>query len=606
MGTYTYIQNVRIPGMLHARSVRPRGAGANTVENAKPLSVDATSIAHIPGAQVVQVNDFLAVVAPKEYDAIQAAAQLKVTWETKQGFPASSGNFWSWLRTAGDTNTTNPPRFTADSGSLVEAGLASAAKTVTATYKYHYNGFMPIGPHAAVADVKADGSGATVYVQAQAINGIPAQISTVLSLLPKPVNIPAANIRVIWYEGASSFGGGQTAEVNEQAAVISAMIGKPVRVQWMRWDQHGWDHYGVANMFDVTMGADATGKITAANWQSYGQVQSNIDETRRALGQVTWPATPGNGGLAPMDGGSSQPYSNTGYTAAYQYPRRVLAKTQPLYGGALKCNFLRAPNAPQQFFASEQIVDEMAHAVNMDPVAFRRKNIDPTNVIGARYLAVLDGATIAAGWKPKVAASNLQSGNVVKGRGFGFGLYANSQVGIVADVTVNKTTGKVREPPLRRPEQRHHDRPAARRQPDERLGDPGSLPRDVGAGDLEQGAGHEPRLGLVSDPPLQGPPEAHARQRPPGRVPLTITRVRSRTDVTKGNTAAFNQGWSLTGSGEPPFKRSPVRPTCAMFGATNYSCPKANLYHTIKHLRQMKVKDHQSKQSLPRTGSLNG
>ena len=137
---------------------------------------------------------------------------------------------------------------------------------------------------------------------------------------------------------------------------------------------------------------------------------------------------------------------------AFQYPRRVLAKTQPLRG-ALKCNFLRAPNAPQQFFASEQIVDEMAHAVNMDPVAFRRRNIDPTSVIGARYLAVMDGATIAAGWKPKVAASNLQSGNIVHGRGFGFGLYANSQVAIVADVTVNKTSGKVVANHLHRTEQ---------------------------------------------------------------------------------------------------------------------------------------------------------
>ncbi len=115
MGTYTYIQNVRVPGMLHARSVRPRGAGANTVENSTPLSVDASSIAHIPGAQIVQVKDFIAVVAPKEYDAIQAAAQLKVTWDTKNGLP-DSGNFWGWLRNAGDTNTTTPPRFTADSG----------------------------------------------------------------------------------------------------------------------------------------------------------------------------------------------------------------------------------------------------------------------------------------------------------------------------------------------------------------------------------------------------------------------------------------------------------------------------------------------------------
>src|SRR5581483_4629682 len=155
-------------------------------------------------------------------------------------------------------------------------------------------------------------------------------------------------------------------------------------------------------------------------------------------------ANPAAGGIAPSDGGStSTPYSNTNYTTAYTYPRRVTAKTQPLYGGSLKCNFLRAPSAPQQYFASEQAVDELAHALNMDPVAFRKQNIDPSTVIGARWLAVLDGATLAAGWKPKVAASNLQSGNIVTGRGVGLGTFASSQVGVVADVEVNKKTGKV-------------------------------------------------------------------------------------------------------------------------------------------------------------------
>ena len=575
MGTYTYIHNVRIPGMVHARVVRPRGSGANTVENAKPLTVDASSIAHIAGAQVVQVNDFLAVVAPKEYDAIQAAAQLKVSWETKQGFPAASGNFWNWMRTAADTNTTNPPRFTADSGAAVEAGLASAAKTVTATYKYHYNGFMEIGPHAAVADIKQDGSGGTIYEAAQSINGIPEQIRSLLAGLPnsKWTNTPAANYRIVWYEGASSFGGGMAGtggvEQGEMAAVISATIGKPVRLQLMRWDNHGWDHYGVANMFDVTMGADATGKITAANWQSYGQVQSNIDETKRQLGQVTWPAIPGNGGQPPMDGGSaSTPYSNTGYTAAYQYPRRVLAKTQPLYGGALKCNFLRAPNAPQQFFASEQIVDEMAHAVNMDPIAFRKRNIDPTSVIGARYLAVLDGATQAAGWKAKVAASNLQSGNVVTGRGFGFGLYANSQVGIVADVTVNKTTGKVVANHLYVAQ--NNGLTIGPQLVGNQMS--GAAIQGLSRAMVEQATWNKERvtsLDWVSYPILRfkDHPSLTLVNVHPGEY-VTVVPGALDTDVSKGNTEAFNEGWALSGSGEPPTAAIGSAMANAIFDAT--------------------------------------
>jgi CO/xanthine dehydrogenase Mo-binding subunit len=575
MATYTYIHNVRVPGMVHARVVRPRGSGANTVENAKPLSVDASSISHIPGAQVVQLNDFLAVWAPKEYDAIQAAAQLKVDWETKQGFPQPSGNFWSWMRSAADSNTTNPPRYTADSGSAVEAGLASAAKTVSATYKYNYNGFMEIGPHCAVADINPDGSGGTIFLAAQSINGIPAQIQPLLAAMPsgKWANTPAANYRIVFYEGASSFGGGIQGtggvEPAEMASVISALIGKPVRLQLMRWDQHGWDHYGVANMFDVTMGADATGKITAANWQTYGQVQSNIDETKREVGIVTWPAIPGAGGQPPMDGGSaSTPYANTGYRASYQYPRRVLAKTQPLYGGALKCNFLRAPNAPQQFFASEQIVDELAHAVNMDPVAFRRMNIDPTSVIGARYLAVMDGATLAAGWRPKVAASNLQSGNIVHGRGFGFGLYANSQVAIVADVTVNKKTGKVVADHLFiaqnngitiGPQLVGNQMTGAAIQ---------GLSRVM----WEQPTWNKERitsLDWVSYPILRfkDHPSVTLVNVHPGEY-VTIKPGALDTDVSKGNTEAFNEGWALTGSGEPPTAAIGSAMANAIFDAT--------------------------------------
>src|SRR5205823_4868430 len=98
--------------------------------------------AHIPGAQVVQIGNFVAVVAPKEYDAIQAAAQLKVTWQTQQGFPATSANFWSWLRQAGDTNTLNPARYTTNNTQNLASNLAGAAKTVTANYRYQYNSFM--------------------------------------------------------------------------------------------------------------------------------------------------------------------------------------------------------------------------------------------------------------------------------------------------------------------------------------------------------------------------------------------------------------------------------------------------------------------------------
>ena len=152
-------------------------------------------------------------------------------------------------------------------------------------------------------------------------------------------------------------------------------------------------------MYDVTMGANAAGMIVASDWTSYGQSGSTIDTDQELLGQVTWPAAPPAGGPTPSDGGSTAtPYGNTNYGSAYQFQRRVLAKTQPFYGGSLKSTALRAPNAPQSYFASEQIVDELAHAMGMTRISFRKRNIDGTATIGARWLAVLDGAVQASGY----------------------------------------------------------------------------------------------------------------------------------------------------------------------------------------------------------------
>jgi len=538
MGTYTYIHNVRVPGMVHARRVRPRGAGADASQNHFPLSVDAKSIEHIPGAQVVQINNFLAVVAPKEYDAIQAAAQLKVVWKTDPKFgDKGSGNYWSWLRKAGDTNTDNPPRFTADSGG-VPAAMASAAAKVTATYKYAYNNFVPIGPHAAIADVRANS--AVIYAQGQQLTNQSPAVSAI-------TGIPAANIRMIWFEGSSSYGGGQQLQAVEEAASISQKIGKPVRVQWMRWDQHGWDSYGPSHMYDVTMGADSTGRIVAADWTSYGQPGGNIDTHLELVGLATWPAVPGAGGPNPSD---VAVYNQA--TSAYQYQRRVLAKTQPVYQGALKTSALRAPNAPQSYFASEQIVDELAYALKMDPVAFRRKNVDGTSTLGARWLSVLDAATIASGWKPKVANSVQQTGDVRKGRGFGFGTFASSQCAVVCDMEVNIKTGKIVA---------KHVWIAQNNGITVNLEGvttqmSGALIQGLSRALYEQATWNKDRvtsLDWVSYPILRfkDTPTVTNINVHPGKYTAVKPGDESQ-DVMAGNTAAFNNGWALSGSGEPP------------------------------------------------------
>ncbi len=557
-GTYTYIHNVRVPGMIHGRSVRPRGAGANTSVNHEPISIDPTSIAHIPGAQVIQINNMLGVVAPHEYDAIQAAAQLKVVWKSDPKF-TQSGNYWSWMRQAGDTNTVNPARYTADTGG-VPAALASATTKVSATYRYHYNNFVPIGPHCAVADVNMAGQSAVMYVQGQSLNTLPQNFAGM-------VGFPASGntVRVIWYEGASSFGGGQQGEVGEQALMLASKVGKPVRVQWMRWDQTGWDSYGPSQQYDVTMGVNAQGKIVAADWTAYGQAGSTIDTTKELLGTAVWPAAPAAGGPTPSDTGV---YGATGYGTSYTFQRRVLAKTQPLYGGSVKNSALRAPNAPQSYFASEQIVDELAHAMNMDPIAFRKLNIDPTAVLGARWLAVIDGSTIAAGWKPKVAASNLQSGNVVTGRGFGLGTFASSQAAVVADVQVTKSTGKIIVKHMFIAQNNG-------------ITISPSLVTNQMSGAAIQGLSRAmwemptwnteriTSLDWVTYPILRfnESPKVTLINVHPGQY-ATVIPGDMTANVQAGNTAAQAEGWVLTGSGEPPTTAVSSAVANAFFDAT--------------------------------------
>ena len=239
-------------------------------------AIDPTSIAHIPGAQVVQIANFVGVVAPKEYDAIQAAAQLKVTWQTANGFPATSANFWSWLRQAGDTNTQNPPRYTTLNGN-VNAALAGAAHTVSATYRYHYNIV-----HADRAALRGRRRQRERRHRLRAGAG-PDRTAREPGRRDRDGHrhTPAGqNVRVVWYEGASSFGGGQTGEVERGG---SAPLGEARQAGAGAVDALGPARLGplrpMANIWDVTMGSDANGNIVAADWSAYGQPQSNIDET---------------------------------------------------------------------------------------------------------------------------------------------------------------------------------------------------------------------------------------------------------------------------------------------------------------------------------------
>ncbi len=433
-GKYTYVHQVRVPGMLHGRMVRPRGQGAYPYNSNVPVSVEASSIAHIPGAKVVQVNNFLGVVAPKEFDAIQAAAQLKVVWNTNPILPGT-GNLWQHYRDM-DTQGKIVASLNAATTGNVDAALASAAHTVSGTFKHHYQGHMPIGPSCAVADVRADH--ATIWSNTQNVENCVTDVQNVLS--PLQPN----QIRVIFYEGSGSFGNGCVAfDTAESAAIMSKAVGAPVRLQMMRWDEHGWTHYGPAIMYDMRAGVDANGNMVAYEATGFGQGGTSLYTGRELLG---------NGPGSPNASANALPTKVAGAGAVTENlsPWMKVTKTnykvinKPIDStmGILHSSALRAPSAQQTTFADAQTMDMLAVAAGMDSLAFRLQNMN-TDLDGSRWSAVLQAAATAAGWKPWVAGSKLSKENVVTGRGIANSHHGGAYAAVVADIQVNKKSGKI-------------------------------------------------------------------------------------------------------------------------------------------------------------------
>jgi CO/xanthine dehydrogenase Mo-binding subunit len=430
-GSYTYVHNIRIPGMLHGRIVRPRGQGAyGNGTNPQILSIDPSSISHIPNVKVLQKGNFLGVVAPKEYDAIQAAAQLKVTWAPLPALPGT-GNLWKQMRDQ-DSAGLAPAAIKSVLGNVDQA-MAGAATTISQTYKYAYNGHLPIGPDCCVADVSANG--ARIYSNTQNAYATRSSVAQILGF-------PSFNqVRVSYYEGSSVYGSAPYDDLAQSAAVMSQLAGAPVRLQFMRWDEHGYDNYGPAMLFDIKLGADASGKLIA----------SDVTETAPPY-YTTTPAMALTGTAVTAFGTSmSADITNTGtqYNVAN---RRVIGKSVPLQNNYFKISFLRAPQAPQTCFAYEQAIDELAYALKMDPYTFRLNNVATlatdqslglTALTYDRWKNVLTKVAQISNWQPKVANSVKQTGNVRHGRGIALGSYASSMVGVVADVQVNMKTGKI-------------------------------------------------------------------------------------------------------------------------------------------------------------------
>jgi len=433
-GEFEFVHNVRVPGMLHGRVVRPPAVGATV------MSVDEGSVKNLAGVvKVVVKKNFVGVVAEKPWQAIQAASQVKVTWSAGAGLP-SHATFYAHMRT-------QPARdaLAVDSKD-VEESLAAAATVLKATYLHPYQMHGSMGSSCAVADV--EGEKATVWSPTQ---GVWYQKSTVAMLL----GLKPENVHVIFRRGSGCYGLNGADTVTYDAAILSQAVGKPVRVQLSRKDEMAWENYGNAYAIEERAGLDAQGNIIAWDHESWSPTRGNRPG----------PGTPGNVVTGFLAGFSPQPFTprspassptayNNNANAVPSYvagnvggrdqgtgtvkSERVLTHTieSPFWTGPL-----RSPNRLQNTFAHECFLDELAAHTKADPVEYRLRHLrDP------RLIAVVNEVAKAANWEvrpsPKPAARKT---GVVTGRGMASVLYEgdNGYSALVAEVEVNQDTGSV-------------------------------------------------------------------------------------------------------------------------------------------------------------------
>ncbi len=393
--------------MVLPRGQRAYGAGA------KPLAIDESSIKQIPTARVVRKGDFVGVVAEQEWDAVKAAAQLKVTWAPTPALPA--GDLYERMRAEKTHDTVVASR------GDVETGFPKAIHVAGATYRCPYQGHMPFAPNCAVADVKPDS--ALVMSSTQDVYSARRFLADVLGMKPEQV-------RVQYHEGSGTFGRSCYGDAEQTAAILSQSVGRPVRVQFMRWDEHGWDQYGPAHLADVRAGIDADGNLVAYEyhgWQHGWTVTSTVYDISLQKPGVERASGSASITVNPMSTGSMYKVPN----------RKVVSHAVPM-AGYLRGAALRSPLDLSFSFASEQTIDELAYAIKMDPLEFRRKNIGDK-----RWLGVLDAAAAAANWTPRLTASSHSDADVVTGRGIGLGTHHVSYGAAVADIEVNRRTGNI-------------------------------------------------------------------------------------------------------------------------------------------------------------------
>jgi nicotinate dehydrogenase subunit B len=410
--------DVSLPGMLHARMVRPATLGSTLV------SAGAVDKKKFPTAEVVKKGNLVAVVSPNEWEAIRAAESVAAwtKWTDWAGLPGSEnvtkairGYAWGKAdQTSGKADET-------------KQALAKAEKTISASYEQGYTRHAPIGPFVAVADVSSDGS-TKVWTHSAQSQGLRARIAYLLG-------VPTDKVVVRWMEHSGQYGrttfGGDGAEAD--AAILSQLTGKPVRVQWTLQEDLAWSSVSPAWVSDFKASVDANGHLIAVQSAFYSPHMTDP----RPLGAL----------LAGMPSATSKP---SGFVAT-EWPYDKILRLEEAYGmpnlaaeavsGGLRGNIMRTPGQRQQCFALEGFMNEAAARAGIDPIEYRIAHTSD-----ARLIELLKATAKAAGWEARKsprADANKNASKAVTGHGMCVIVRANAYWVGIAEASVTPETGAV-------------------------------------------------------------------------------------------------------------------------------------------------------------------
>lgn len=407
-GAPSFVHDVRLPGMLHARVVRPPSPGA-TLD-----TIDERSVADIPSVRVVRLGNFVAVVAEHEEQAVRAARRLHMTWRETPSLPAFDA-LYETIRQQSATDEVVQQQ------GDVDAAWRDAATVVSASYFQPFQAHATMGPSCAVA--RFDEAGLTVWCQSQGVFALRSALAQLLAL-------PVERVRVIFQEGAGCYGHTGSDDAAADAAVLAREVGAPVRVQWSREDEFAWEPKTPAMVMEARAGLDAQGRLIAWDYGVWtpshvGRPTGMAPQGRDLLAGQLLHGEPQPPRRMQIGGGRNAP---TDYTMS-----NARVTVHWLASSPLRISSFRSLGAFANVFANESLMDEAALAAGVDPVAFRLRHLDDP-----RARDTLEAAARQAGWgEPQPHGA---------GRGVAFARYENTEAytAAVADVHVGTATGEVR------------------------------------------------------------------------------------------------------------------------------------------------------------------